>query len=149
MGLDLNMNAITISTDMGGISGTVSVPPKHGTSLLRTEETKMTRTMNRNVPVSTNRDLMVSPEIKAILPDVLIEYLWQLVLNGKWTTSEKQSFMLQPGKLSGRDIQEIYHTCGNRNSQDVRRVYGVNSMNCVLQVLHSGDDYQMQLCENI
>ena len=109
----------------------------------------MTRTMNSNVSVPASGNLMVLPEIKVIVPDALIEYLWNLVLNGKWYASEKQSFMLQSGKLSGRDIQDIYHTCDNSNSPDIRRVYGVKPVDCALQVLHFGGDYQMQLCANI
>jgi len=109
----------------------------------------MTRTTNDYMSVQANENLMASPEIKAILPGVLIEYLWKLVLNGKWNAYEKQSFMLQSGKLSGCDIQDIYHTCDNGDSPDIRRVYGVIPVDCVLQVVHFGSDYQMQLCANI
>ena len=105
--------------------------------------------MNSNVSVSGDGNFMASPEIEAILSDVLIEYLWKLVLNGKWNNCEEHSFMLQPGKLSGREVQDIYHTCGNSSSQDIRRVYGVMPVNCMVQVLHFGSDYQMQLCANI
>ena len=109
----------------------------------------MTKIMSSNVSVPSNRSLITSPETKAILPDVLIEYLWKLVLNGKRDACEKQLFMLQSGKLSGRDIQDIYHICDHSNLPDIRRVYGVKPVNCMLQVIYSGNDYQMQLCATI
>jgi hypothetical protein len=101
------------------------------------------------VSVQADGNLLASSEIKAILPDVLIEYLWKLVLNEKWYAYEKQSFVLKTGELGGRDIQDIYHTCSNSNSTDTHRVYGAKPVDCVLQVLHSQGDYQMQLCANI
>ena len=109
----------------------------------------MTKTRISNVYVPSNRNLMASSETKAILPDVLIEYLWKLVLSGKWNVYEKQSFMLQSGKLSGWEVQDIYHICDNSNAPDIRRVYGVKPVNCVLQVLHSEFGFKMQLCERI
>ena len=109
----------------------------------------MTRTTNSKVSVPANGSLMISPEIKAFLPDVLIEYLWKIVLNGKWKAYEKQSFILQSEKLSGRDVQDIYHMYDNNNSPDIRRVYGVKPVNCTLQVFDSGGCYKMQLYTNI
>ena len=108
----------------------------------------MKRTMN-NAPVRTDGNLLTSSEIEALLPGVLIEYLWNLVLNEKLCAYETQSLVLKSGKLSGRDIQDIYHVCDNGNSTDIRRVYGVEPVNCKLQVLKSKEDYQMQLCKTV
>lgn len=111
--------------------------------------TSMTMTtMNKNIIVD-NFNLSVSPGIKFMLPDVLIEYLWKLALGDSWQTYESQLFILEPGELSGRKIQDIYHICNCNNSIDTRRVYGVEPVNCKLQVSNSKGNYQMQLCLNI
>jgi len=109
----------------------------------------MTRTTNKNVAVQKGGHLLASSQARALLPDVLIEYLWKHVLNEGWCAFKEQFFVLKPGKLGGRGIQEIYHVCGNDGSTDVRRVYGVEPVECMLQVLHSQGDYQMQLCASL
>ena len=108
----------------------------------------MTRTMSKNPPVCNNDNLLVSPDIETILPEVLIEYLWKLVLCENWQNYERQIFILETGELSGRKIQNIYHIGDYDNSTDTRRVYGVEPVNCKLQVLNSPDGYQMKLCAN-
>lgn len=109
----------------------------------------MTRTAGKPASVYNNDTLSVSPDIKAILPDVLIEYLWKLVLSENWREYEEQLFILKAGELSGRNIQDIYHICNYGSSIDTRRVYGVEPVNCKLQILNSQDGYQMQLCRSV
>ncbi|MFT4004712.1 MAG: hypothetical protein QM683_03305 [Lacrimispora sp.] len=108
----------------------------------------MTRTTSKNPPVCGNDNLSVSTGIRAILPDIMVNYLWELALCGDWQKYEKQSFVLEAGELSGRGIQDIYHVCDGTNSMDKRRVYGVEPVNCRLQVVNSQGSYQMQLCVN-
>lgn len=88
----------------------------------------------------------VSPEVEALLPDALIDYLWKRALCEEWQNHEKQLFLLQSGELGGRKMQDIYHTCYCGNSMDTRRVYGVEPVNCTLQVFNSQNRYQMSLC---
>lgn len=107
------------------------------------------RTTSKNISAHGNGNLSVSPDIKAILPEVLIEYLWKLVLREGWQDYEKQLFTLEAGELSGRNIQDIYHICDYSNLIDKHRVYGVEPINCKLQVLNSKGSYQMRLCENV
>lgn len=105
----------------------------------------MTRSKSKNPPVYGNDNLSVSADIKAILPDIMVDYLWKLALCEDWRNYEKQSFVLEAGKLSGRGIQNIYHVCDDGNSMDKRRVYGVEPVNCKLQVVSSQGNYQMKL----
>jgi len=105
----------------------------------------MTKTKSKDQPVYGNDSLSVSTDVKAILSDIMVNYLWKLVLCGDWRNYEKQSFVLETGKLSGRSIQKIYHVCDDCNSMDKRRVYGVEPVNCKLQVVNSQGNYQMKL----
>jgi hypothetical protein len=91
-------------------------------------------------------DLSVASNIKVILPDILVDYLWKLALENNWQNCEKQSFILEIGKLSGQSIQNIYHVSDGDNSMDKRQVYGIEPVSCKLQVLNSQGSYQMQLC---
>lgn len=87
----------------------------------------------------------VAPDVKAALPNVLIDYLWQLALCENWENYEHQLFILQIGELSGRGIQDIYHSCNCGNPMEGHRVYGVAPVNCTLQVLHCGSRYEMRM----
>lgn len=104
----------------------------------------MTRTTSKKPSICSNDSLFVSPEIKAALSDILVDYLWQLALCDGWKSYEKQSFVLEIGELSGRGIQEIYHAADGGNSMDKRRVYGVEPVNCNLQIVNSRGNYQMR-----
>ena len=104
------------------------------------------RMMNKNVSVSNNISVSVSRDIKALLPDVLIEYLWKLVLCRDLQNREQQTFVLKTGELGGQRIQDIRHVCDNGNLIDTRRVYGVEPVNCSLQVYPSQEGYRMKLC---
>lgn len=104
----------------------------------------MTRTTSENPPMCSKDNWSVSTGIRAILPDIMVNYLWEIALWGDWRNEEKQSFVLEAGKLSGRDIQDIYHVCIGGNSMDKRRVYGVDPVNCKLQVVNYQGSYQMQ-----
>lgn len=89
---------------------------------------------------------MVSSEVKNIIPDVLIDYLWTLVLGEDWQTDQRQLLILEAGKLSGRDVQDIYHLHDTDSFTDTRRVYGIEPTSCKIQVLNSQNSYQMSLC---
>lgn len=105
----------------------------------------MTRTTSKEPSECGNNNLSVSLDIRAILPDIMVNYLWELALGSDWQRYEKQSFVLEAGELSGRGIQDIYHVGDSGNSIDKRRVYGVEPINCKLQVVNFQGNYQMQL----
>lgn len=106
----------------------------------------MTRMTSKTPSTCSYHSLSVSPEIKAILPDIMVNYLWELVLGSDWQKYEKQFFVLEATKLSGRSIQDIYHVGEGGNLMDRRRVYGVEPINCKLQIVNFQGNYQMQLC---
>lgn len=83
--------------------------------------------------------LLVSPNVVALLPDVMIDYLWKLALDDGYREYEEQTFTLEPAKLGGQMIQVISRT------DDCKRVFGVDPVQCKLRVLHSADCYQMAL----
>jgi len=106
----------------------------------------MTRMISKNVHADAKDSLSVSPDIRAILPDIMIEYLWGLAFANNWQKCDSQIFELKVGKLGGRNIQNVYHSGYGNNSLERRQVYGVEPSNCVLQVINSQGCYQMQLC---
>ena len=95
--------------------------------------------------MSTN--LLVSPDVQTRLPDVLIDYLWQLALSGECRANKDQAFTLKPGKLGGRDVQDIAHSDQTDNSQKWHRVFGIEPIRCNLSILNLQGSYQMLLNE--
>lgn len=94
-----------------------------------------------------SENLSVSPGIKALLPDVLIDYLSKLVICEDRKNDERQLIILEAGELSGRSVQNIYHVCNEQGPIKARRVFGVAPVNCKLQVLYAHTHYQMELLE--
>ena len=87
----------------------------------------------------TAKKVLESQGVRALLPNVLIEYLWKLVFSGKYCKCRIQTFTLSPGKLGGKGIQEIFHL------DEIRRVFGFEPVSCKLRVFGCGDDYKMVL----
>lgn len=90
-----------------------------------------------------NSNSSTSDDVKAILPEPLIEYLWKLALNGDWAAYEKQQFILEAGELSGQKIQDIYHSSSYENLIDTHRIYGTEPVNCKLEILNFQSSYEM------
>ncbi len=109
----------------------------------------MTGTIIKTLSPHGDEFLSVSSDIKAILPEALIEYLWSIALCGDWQKYDRQSVILKAAKLNGRHIQDIYHVCDHDNTTDRRRIYGIEPVNCNVQILNSNGKYQMQLREGI
>ena len=84
-------------------------------------------------------NIMIAPEIKTILPQVLIDYLCNLLPSNENGSHSEQIFELCPDKLNGQRIQNIFY-CDNR-----RRVFGFSPVSCKLRVINSADQYQMML----
>ena len=106
----------------------------------------MTGMKIKNLPAQDNHSISVSTDIQAVLPDIMVKYLLELALREDRQTVEKQLFVLEAGELSGRSVQDIYHFCDNGNLSDRRRVYGIEPVNCKIQVIKSQNLCQMQLC---
>ena len=102
--------------------------------------------INSNKPAESDSTLFVPSYIEAYLPDVLIEYLWKLVLCKDWRNYNEQLLILETAKLGGRDVQDIYHVCGNCTASDTHRIFGIKPVDCQLQILGSPDSYEMQFC---
>jgi len=84
-------------------------------------------------------NILIALDVKALLPEVLIDYICNLVwADGKMYDSE-QAIELIPDMLSGRSIQSIFHG-GKRH-----RVFGFEPVNCKLHVIKSHNQYQMLL----
>ena len=95
---------------------------------------------------TTNKALLsVSPDVRATLPETLIEYIWELALSDDWKYCDRQSMILKAVALNGRNIQDIYHVCDYDNVTDKRRVYGVKPITCKIEIFNSHGRYQMQL----
>jgi len=88
----------------------------------------------------TSTDISVSPKVGALLPDALIEYLWQLA-PADGCRAESRTFILEPAELGGRGVQDIFH------AGDRRRVFGIEPVTCMLRILHAGGRCQMVLAE--
>jgi hypothetical protein len=86
---------------------------------------------------STN--IQVSPEVKTMLPSVLIDYLCKIALSNENKKESVQTFELVPSKLSGQSIQNILHL------DKLIKVFGFTPVRCKLSVLSSPNQYQMIL----
>jgi len=96
------------------------------------------------IKMTVIKNLSVSADVKAIISRVLIKYLWELALYEDWRNDEKQSFVLEAGKLGGRDIQDIHHFHDNGNLIASHRIYGVEPVNCEIEIVDSRTIYQMK-----
>jgi len=105
--------------------------------------------MNENLSICAYDNIVMAPEIKAIMPDVLIKYLIELILSESWQKCSKQLLILETEELNGHDIQNIYHIGVEANLRDTRKIFGVKPINCMLEILNSHGNYQMQLCKTI
>lgn len=105
--------------------------------------------MTKDSVVQDSLQFSVSTEVKAILPAVLIEYLWALALCKEYEHSTMQLFQLECGILNYGEIQEVYHTCEANSSVEKHRIYGVTPVNCNLQVFCSDGMYIMQIYRGV
>lgn len=90
----------------------------------------------------------VSSGVKKILPEALIDYLCKLAAREDLQAYKSQSFILEPRKLGGRNVLDIFHLCDFDRSKECRRVFGIEPVDCKLQVLNFQGNYQMLLCKN-
>ena len=86
---------------------------------------------------STN--IHVAFGVKIILPEVLIDYLCNLVSSDENIGYGEQAFELTADLLSGRSIQNIFH------GEKRHRVFGFEPVNCILHIVKSPDRYTMML----
>ena len=106
---------------------------------------KIMKKMNKKSADGIHYCLSVASDIKNVLSNVLIDYLWQLVLCEDWKNYEQQLFILQVEELSGRGVQDIYHVLDCGNPMEGYRVYGAEPVNCTIQVTQSNGFYDMKL----
>ena len=86
----------------------------------------------------------VDPQIKKMLPDVFIDYLWQLTLSERESDVPTQKFELMPIDIGGQSVQQIVHApCAQH--QYVHRVFGVSPINGQLEVHYDGNCLSMHL----
>jgi len=84
-------------------------------------------------------NFLISPAVRALLPDVLIEYLCGLAASEENKNQRLQIFTLTPGELGGQSLQTIRHM------NKVRRVFGFTPVCCNLRVLNDAGQYLMAL----
>lgn len=78
------------------------------------------------------------------LPQVLIDYLWQLAGEGEGDTGV-HSFVLSPKYVGGGQVQDILHRHNNFSSW--RRVFGYPPVQAVVQVQFTGQRALMSLAD--
>lgn len=87
----------------------------------------------------TITNISVSPEVKAILPDVLIDWLCKLVISEEDRKNPVQTFALTLEKLGDYSVQNI------RYADKLRRLFGFPPVTCNLQVRRCNNQYQMEM----
>jgi len=87
----------------------------------------------------TTMTISVAPDVRVLLPDVLIDYLCGLALSAAYQDREEQTFVLSPAELGGRSIQNIVHL------DEMRRVFGIEPVSCKLCVRAMDAGYAMTL----
>ena len=85
----------------------------------------------------------VSSGVSALLPDVLIEYLWKLALSGENWKCLDQTFLLNHCEMGGRHAQEICRL------YETQRIFGVEPVHCKLHVLSSKNSRKMILAHEL
>jgi hypothetical protein len=85
--------------------------------------------------ITTN--FSVSPEVKATLPDVLIDWLSKLAISEEDRNNPVQTFVLTLEKLGDYSIQNI------RYADKLRRLVGFPPVTFNLQVRRCNNQYQM------
>lgn len=106
----------------------------------------MTAATSKQDLVGAREARWVSPGVKAVVPAVLIEYLWDLAAARSRHNGQTQWFTLQTGMLGGRKLQQIHHLAQKNGAVETHRVFGTEPVDCVLQVLSVQDGYEMRLC---
>ena len=91
--------------------------------------------------------LTVTSDVKTLLLDVLIDYIWNLALGEKCRYCNNQFFTLEQAKLSGSNVQDILHAYDLPRYAEKRRVFGLKPVNCKLRKKTSGGNYRMMLSE--
>ena len=86
-----------------------------------------------------NIETWVSPEVKSVLPDVLIEYLYSLICVEKTKPEEMYLFELTPRDINGNIAQNILH----RNA--LRLVFGFIPVEVKISIRKVANLYQMQI----
>ena len=86
-----------------------------------------------------NIETWVSPEVKSILPDVLIEYLYSLICFEKTNLGETHLFELTPRDINGNIAQNILH----RNA--LHLVFGFMPVEAKIMVRKTAHLFQMQI----
>ena len=84
-------------------------------------------------------NLLVSAEVRALLPDALIRYLYDLASSGGHCDCDEQTFALSPDELGGRSIQSIVYG-GER-----RRVFGFTPVRCYLCMMYAAGRWVLTL----
>ena len=84
-------------------------------------------------------NLSVAPEVIALLPGVLIAYIWNLARCQDRLEDAVQHFSLVPAELGGRNIQDITY------AGDRKRVFGIDPVRCKLRIFNANGQYQMTL----
>lgn len=85
----------------------------------------------------TSTNISVSPEVKATLPGVLIDWLCKIAMSDEYRQSPIQTFTLTPDELDSQSIQNVRH------ADKQRRVFGFPPVSCKLQVRGCANQYQM------
>lgn len=107
----------------------------------------MTATTSKRTFVGERGTRRVSPYAKTKVPAVLREFLWDLAVSKNWQNGQTQWFVLRTKILGGRKLQQIQHTAQGNGAMETHRVFGVEPVDCTLQVFSVQGGYEMRLCE--
>jgi hypothetical protein len=82
-------------------------------------------------------------EIAALLPSVVIEYLWKLSLSG--SPAQAQFFTLTPHRLGGQSLQHIEHIAVLPYHKANYRVFGFTPCNARITIQREENGLVMSL----
>lgn len=85
--------------------------------------------------------ITVSPEVKALLPGVLIDWLCGVVNTDALAQSPAQTITLSQGLLGGQTVQDIHYA----NTE--KRVFGFPPVTCTLRLIRRNHHYLMALAK--
>lgn len=82
-------------------------------------------------------NITISPDVKALLPDVLIDWLCKLAATSEFQAVRTSMLVLTSSTLNGRNVQDIQY------GGTQRRLFGFPPVTCKLQLL--GTDHQPRM----
>lgn len=84
----------------------------------------------------------IEPELRVLLPQKVIDFLWKITLSDEHKDADQQTFILVPGRESG-DVQWIAHSYYRPNMRKWYHFPLTKPLQCSIAVNYDNTGYSM------